>query len=258
MDKLVVIVFDVDQAKAFEALRGLKQLDSDGEISLYRADIVVKTPEGLSRVTPREEDQRGIAWIGGGAAVGALIGLLGGPVGAAIGAGVGAVAGSIGDVESSGVTDEFVQDVLDALTPGKVAVIADLEEGWTTPLDVRMEELGGVVLRRARSVVKITQHDHDVAAHQAEVDQLKAERQQARADGIAKIDAKIDQARAKLEAAIERRRTNMRANEDERDARIKALEARARQAKGEIRRRQEARIVELRRDYKEAAARAES
>jgi len=50
-----------------------------------------------------------------------------------------------------GVTDEFVSDVTAALTPGKVAVVADISEEWVTPLDMRVEQIGGVVFRRARS-----------------------------------------------------------------------------------------------------------
>ena len=65
-------------------------------------------------------------------------------------------------------------------------MIADIDEDWATPVDTRMEQLGGVVFRRIRSVVTDTQDDRNAAAHRAEMDQLKAERQQARADRLAK------------------------------------------------------------------------
>jgi hypothetical protein len=152
------------------------------------------------------------------------------------------------------VTDEFVDDVNTAMTAGKFAVVADVSEDWVTPLDTRMEEIGGVVFRRTRSEVKRIHHDRDVAAHRAEMAQLKAERAQARSDRQAKIDATIDALRKKLEDAIERDHCKMRFRQNQRDARIQVLKAKADQSQGEIRRRQEARIAEVRRDYEEKPA----
>jgi len=141
--------------------------------------------------------------------LGALVGLLGGPAGVLVGATAGAVIGTITDMEESGVTDEFVNDVTTTLSPGKAALVADISEERVTPLDARMEQIGGVVFRRARTLVQDTQDDRDTAAHRAEIEQLKAERAQARSDRLAKIDATIDHVRAKLEAAIERKRVKM-------------------------------------------------
>jgi len=253
MEKLIVVVFDNNEPRAFEGLRALQELDREGEISIYDAQVIVKTPGGPVRVIQNKDELAG-PFIAGGTTAGALIGLLGGPVGALIGGAAGAVAGSIGDMEETGVTDEFVRDVSMVLTPGKVALVADIDEDWVTPLDTRMEQLGGVVFRRIRTIEKHTQDDRDAAAHQAEMDELKAERKQARADRLAKIDARIDHVRAKLEAAIERKRAKMHAREQEREARIEAMQSKANQAKGEIRRRQEARIAAVRREYTEKAA----
>jgi uncharacterized membrane protein len=253
MEKLIVVVFGDNEPKALEGLRVLHELDREGEISIYDAQMIVKTPNGPVR-TIKNEDKVAVPLIAGGTAVGALIGLLGGPVGAAIGAAAGAVVGSIGDAEETGITDEFVYDVSLALTPGKVAMVADIDEGWVTPLDTRMEQIGGVVFRRVRTLVEHTQDDRDAAAHKAEMEELKAERQHARADRLAKIDARIDHLRAKMEAAIERKRAKMRAREQEREARVKALQAKANQSAGEIRRRQEDRIAAIRHEYAEKAA----
>jgi predicted nuclease with TOPRIM domain len=133
-------------------------------------------------------------------------------------------------------------------------LVADISEERMTPLDVRMEQLGGVVFRRARTLVQNTEDDRDAAAHRADMEQLKAERAQARADRLAKIDAKIDNLRVKLENAIERKCVKMQMRQKQREAKIQALRAKADQSEGEIRGRQEARIADLRRDYAEMAA----
>jgi uncharacterized membrane protein len=252
MEKMIVVVFD-NESKAFDGLLALSELDREGEISIYAEQVVVKEPGGTVRLIDNP-DVSSFPTIGGGAAVGALIGLLGGPVGALVGAAAGAAIGTLTDVEESGVTNEFIDDVTRTLTHGKAALVADISEERMTPLDVRMEQLGGVVFRRARTLVQNTEDDRDAAAHRADMEQLKAERAQARADRLAKIDAKIDHLRAKLENAIERKRLRMQMRQQEREARIQALKTKADRSEGEIRRRQEARIAELRCDYAESRA----
>lgn len=256
MEKMIVVVFD-SEAKATEGSRLLWELDGEGEISVYAVEIVAKEPSGPLRVIENTDVLSG-PMLAGGTVVGALVGLLGGPIGTLIGAATGALIGSIGavaeDAAKAGVTDEFVKEITTALTPGKAAVVADISEEWMTPLDTRMEQLGGVVFRRPRTLVKDTQDDRDAAAHQAEMEQLKVERAKARSDRLAKIDAKIDDLRAKLAAAIERKRLKMQFSQQVREAKIQALQAKADQAKGEVRRRQEARIAELRRDYADKVA----
>ena len=257
MEKLLVVVFD-NEVKALEGSRLLWELDSEGEISVHTLQTVAKEPSGSLRVIDDTEVAR-FPMVAGGTAVGALIGLLGGPVGAVFGAAAGAMIGITGSIVEeageAGVTDEFVHDVTTALTPGKVALVADISEEWMALLDTRMERIGGLVFRRTRTLVKDIQEDRHAAAHRAEMEQLKAERAQARADRLAKIDAKIDHLRLKLENTIERKRAKMQLRQQQRDAKIQALQRKADQSDGEIRRRREARIAELRGDYAERAAR---
>ena len=67
-----------------------------------------------------------------GTSLGGLIGLLGGPVGVAVGAVSGLALGAISDVGHARVGADYVEEVSTSLTPGKVAVVAEIEEGWTT------------------------------------------------------------------------------------------------------------------------------
>ena len=249
MEKLIVIVFN-DQINALAGYEALRQLDSDGAIFIFDARIIAKEPSGEIRYIDNTNTLTAPV-IGGTSAVGILIGLLGGPLGALIGGVTGAVIASIADLHHAGVTDEFVNDVNMALTPGKFAVVADISEEWLSPLDKRIEEIGGVVFRRARADVKRTHHDHDVAAHRAEMDQLKAERAQARSERLSKIDARIDALRKKMQEALERHHRDMLVRQNQRDARIHALQAKANHSHGEMRRRSDARIAEVRRDYEE-------
>jgi uncharacterized membrane protein len=234
-------------------LQALRALDKEGQISIYESRLIAKDQDGAVHMLDTADNQS-VPMIAGGTGVGALVGLLGGPVGMVVGAVAGALISSIGDLKDVGVTDEFVGDITLALTPGKAAVVADIVEEWMTPLDTRMERIGGVVFRRARSFVKTSQDDRDAAAHQAEMEELKAERARAKADRLDKIDARIDHLRTKLENATERKRVKMRLNEQQREAKIQELQEAARQADGEVRRRKEAQLADLRRDYEEKVA----
>jgi uncharacterized membrane protein len=251
VEKLIVVVFD-NETKALEGMQVLRDLEKEGQISVYESQALAKDRDGVARPFDSADNQS-VPLIAGGTAVGALLGLLGGPVCMLVGATAGAVAGSIGDLVDVGVTDEFVRDITTALTPGKAAVVADIVEEWMTPLDTRMENIGGVVFRREREAVKTSQDDRDAAAYRAEMEQLQVERAQARSGRIGKMDARIDHLRTKLENAIERRRTKMRLREQQREAKIEALETEAKHLEGENRRRQEARIALLQRTYEEKA-----
>ena len=65
------------------------------------------------------------------------------------GAAGGALGGWFADLYNLGVDAEFLDDVARVMTPGKYAVVAEVAEGWTAPVDARMEALGGTVFRRS-------------------------------------------------------------------------------------------------------------
>ncbi len=98
--------------------------------------------------------------------IGALLGALAGPIGAAAGAsiaagaaaGVGAaVGGTIGltaDAVKSGEHEEAAYQSAFVLKNGQSAVIAEVSEDWTTPIDTAMSRIGGRVFRRAKGDIR--------------------------------------------------------------------------------------------------------
>src|SRR5271166_1764323 len=194
MEKMLAVIFD-DESKAYEGSHALKQLDAEGSMTIYAEAVIKKNADGT--VTVKQVDDGFPIGTVGGTAIGSLIGLLGGPVGVGIGAVTGALAGSLGDLGAAGVDAEFLDDVGAALTRGKSAVIADISEEWVTPVDTRMEALGGAVIRTARRSVEADQREREIAELRAEIDQLKTEHARAQADRKAKIQAKIDKLNAK-------------------------------------------------------------
>ena len=197
MERMLVVVFD-NEKRAYEGRSALTQLQKDGSITIYAGAVVAKHADGT--VDVKQLDDFGPAGTLGGTAVGSLIGLLGGPVGMAVGAASGLALGTIYDVETARVGSDFLDDVSKTLTPNKVAVVAEVEEEWTTPVDTRMEQLGGTVFRRALWQVEEQTRREEIAAMKADLAQFKSEAAKAHADRKAKLEKKIYELAAKIDA----------------------------------------------------------
>jgi uncharacterized membrane protein len=255
MEKMIVVVFD-DGKKAYEGSRALKQLDMEGSISVHAEAVVQKNTEGVVSVK-HEEDDFPVRTLGG-TAIGSLIGLLGGPVGLGIGAVAGTVAGSLADLNFAGVNADFLDDASAILAPGKYAVVADISEEWVTPVDTRMESLGGVVFRAARKKVEDDQSAREEAELRSEIEALKAEHARAHAERKAKLQAKIDDLNAKLQKKAEQHKARSEQMRREFEAKVQALQEKAAKAQGDAKAAINARITQLREEYERSETKARS
>jgi uncharacterized membrane protein len=224
MDRMLVVVFDTEK-KAYEGKKALSQLEGEGSIVVYAYAVVGRNADGTTLL--RQSDDPGPLGTLVGTSVGALIGLLGGPVGLAVGATVGLVTGGTVDLNNARIGEDFVDDVRQQLQPNKFAVVADIQEDWTTPVDTRMEAIGGTVYRRALSEVKDTVDDEDVAAMKADLAQMKAEHAKAHADRKAKLQEKINQLDSKIQAQLEKFKQRRQAAEAQAKAKVEVLKAKA-------------------------------
>ncbi len=206
MERMLVVVFD-NEKKAFEGRSALRQLEAENSLTIYEGAVIVKHADGT--VSVKQLDDSGPIGMLTGTAVGGLIGLLGGPVGLAIGAASGLTVGAFYDADTLRLGEDFVDDVSKSLTPNKVAVVAEVEEAWTIPVDARMEALGGTVFRRALWAVQEQVRREENAAMKADLTQFKSELSKAHADRKAKLQKKIGELEAKIDAqekkAIDRR-----------------------------------------------------
>src|SRR5260370_33750533 len=145
MDRMIVVVFD-NEVKAYEGKRTLLQLDNEGSISVYAYAVLVKHADGSATV--KQGDDSGPLGTLVGTSLGSLIGLLGGPAGLAIGATAGFAAGGAADLNNARIGDDFIDDITKTLLPNRVAVVAEIDEDWTTPVDTAREAVGGRCDRR--------------------------------------------------------------------------------------------------------------
>ena len=197
MERMVVVVFD-NEKEAYQGQSEVRKLEQEGSINIYDGAVVVKHADGT--VSVKDLDPAWPLGMLSGSAVGGLIGLLGGPAGVAIGATSGLALGAIYDADTSRVGIDFVDDVSNALAPNKVAIVAQVEEEWTTPLDTRMEAIGGTVFRRALWQVEEQVRREEIGAMKADLNLFKSEISKASAERKAKLQKKVDQLEAKIDA----------------------------------------------------------
>jgi uncharacterized membrane protein len=224
MDRMLVVVFDSEN-KAYEGKKALSQLESEGSIAVYAYAVIGKNPDGTT--TLKQGDDPGPLGTLVGTALGSLIGLIAGPVGFAIGAGAGLIAGGMVDLNNARVGEDFIDDVRQELQPNRFAVVAEIQEDWTTPVDNRMEAIGGKVYRRALSEVEQTLHDENVAAMKADLAELNAEHTKAQADRKAKLQEKINALDSKIQAQLEKAKKQREAAERQAKAKVEILKAKA-------------------------------
>ena len=145
MKRMLVVIFDSED-KAYEGARALETLSEESMIAVYDDVVVKKDGDGTTTtvVKTHDTDPQGTM---GGTAVGSLIGLLGGPIGLAVGATTGFVLGAAADVARARLGRHFVREVADALGPGHTALVAEIDEEDTDPVDGRMRALGGSIFR---------------------------------------------------------------------------------------------------------------
>ncbi len=249
MERMLVVVFN-DEPKTYEGAHALNLLDAEGSIAIHAEAVIKKNADGTVTIK-QSEDDFSVRTLGG-TAIGSLIGLLEGPVGLAVGATAGLLAGSIGDLHAAGVDAEFVDEAAATLSPGKCAVIADVSEEWVTPVDTRMEALGGTVFRKARKNVEDDERARDVAELRADIDQLKAEAAHAHGERKAKLQARIDKLNAELQAKLDQAKQRADQIKSETEAKVKALQNKAEKTQGEIKATFDARVKRIRDDHEES------
>ncbi|MGB8266939.1 MAG: hypothetical protein WCE44_11480 [Candidatus Velthaea sp.] len=162
MDNYIAVVFDTD-AEAADGLHALWNLDAAGDITVHGAAVIHRDSLGFIDVATKQTDPGLRTALGIG--IGALLGALAGPIGAAAGttiavgtgAGIGAATGGLvgltADAVKSGEHETAAFESGFVLNPGQSAVVAEVSEDWTTPIDTAMARLGGIVFRRKKGDV---------------------------------------------------------------------------------------------------------
>ena len=161
-NRVIVAMFQT-QNQAYDAAAAMQRLDDDGMIELKRGAIATKDAKG--NLTIPDSKHVGSAWgLLGGGLIGAVLGAMLGPAavaagatasvaasaataGAAVGTLGGGAMGSLVDLSEFGLSTEFIDEVTTQLYPGDTALIVEVSEGSTEPIDRIVSRYGGRIYR---------------------------------------------------------------------------------------------------------------
>jgi uncharacterized membrane protein len=246
MNKMLVAVFD-NENKAFEGLSALKELHKKGDITLYATAVISKNENGELHLNTAAD--QGPIGTSTGLVAGSLIGLLGGPVGFAIGAATGSFAGLVFDVSTDDINTGFVDEVSAALKKGTIAVVAEIDETWTVPIDTRLTALNAMVFRRLRDEVAEDQLARESEAIAAELKTLKQELKDAREEDKAAIKSAISKLQNKAQATNELAKRKLQETRNQFDAKVNAMQEQMKHARERRKAKIEKRINEVKQEY---------
>jgi uncharacterized membrane protein len=142
MSQLIVVSFD-DMEQAGQVLAALKKQQSQGNVKIEDAAVIVKDESG--KVDVKNQASSGTKWgaFGGGVLGVLLTGLFFPVAGLVAGVAAGAL---IGKSLNLGVDKKFVQDVTEALKPGNSALFV-IGSGNPAAVRATFEPFKGTVLQ---------------------------------------------------------------------------------------------------------------
>jgi hypothetical protein len=245
MNKIVVAIFNNEMGAA-QALRTLAELHFDGQISVFGTTVFGKNSDGSISVKQMDSDH-GLVTVGS-ALVGGLIGAFAGPAGVLAGMALGGLGGSLVDLEDAGIDARFADEVSAALAPGKVALLADIQEEWTAPVDEAITAAGGIIFRRNKADITDEQWLRDVTAFEAELEALEAESKTAAAEDKAKLQQHIDAVKKKIADTQSAWSQKLDKAKEDVEAKVKALQAQVKTANDARKDKINARIESLKAD----------
>jgi uncharacterized membrane protein len=193
----VIVVSFEDDPNAYEAMTSLKELDSQHQVDLAAAAIIVRHEDGQLEIKD-EVAEHGVTGTASGGILGLLIGVLFGPFGVLIGGATGLLIGSLFDLDDDDDTESVLTDISRFARVGHTTLLAEVSEPSTAVIDTAMSQLGGDVLRRAAADVEAEIAAAEEAQKAAKREARKVLREQRLAKQKADIHAKIEALKAKL------------------------------------------------------------
>lgn len=254
MNKIIVAVFN-QETEAAKLLNSLSELHLDGRISVYGTTVFAKDADG--KISVKQLDGGSSAATLTGLLFGGLVGALAGPVGLLAGMALGGLGGSLVDLEDAGIDARFADEVAKVLTPGKVAVLADIQEEWTAPLDEAVAAAGGLLYRCNKADIADIQWQRDLAAYNAELDALEAELKTAAAEDKAKLQQHIADVKQKIADIQSAWQGKWKKAKQDAEAKLKTLQAQREAASAERKAKIDARIDAVKADLAERGSKLE-
>lgn len=247
MNKMIIAVFNTEE-KAYEGLASIKELHNNDDLTVYATAVIDKNENGEVKI--KQLSDKGPIGTTVGAVCGALIGLVAGPAGVVVGASAGMFGGLYFDVDNANVNATFLEEVSEALSEGKTAVVADVSEHWVTPVDAKLEKLDAIVYRRIRSEVAEDQFNRELDELNNEFTELEQELEKSNDEMKENVHKKMDAAREKSAALKSLIDSKIISLKTETEAKTKVLDSEIKKANEKRKNKLEEQKVALKNNFK--------
>lgn len=144
MTNILIASFS-DEAQAVEASHKLTELESYGDLTVYEMAMVRKNLDGKIEAI-KTETRDGMGTLSG-MTIGTLVGALAGPVGMLLGMFTGTLTGAAIESDFYNFSGDFGKDYADKMTPGTVAILAEVDEISSLFVDKALLPLGATITR---------------------------------------------------------------------------------------------------------------
>jgi uncharacterized membrane protein len=146
--ELIVAAFQ-DENGAEEALQELRQAKKERLIGIQDAAVIRRDANDKVHIKDVRDVGGGKGAVAG-AVIGTAIALLSGPAGIVLGGAVGALVGGLtAKAVDTGLPNDRLKELSEALKPGTSAIVAVIEHRWVTDIEEAMAEAGAAVMREA-------------------------------------------------------------------------------------------------------------
>ena len=230
MNELLVAVFDTEDA-AIKGMQTLTDLHQEGGLSLYASALIARGRDG--NIAVKQQSEPAPLGTAIGLLTGGIVGILGGPAGSAVGASLGGYIGLLADWARFGVDLKFLDDVGKALNGGKAAVLAEIEESWTSILEPRLREQGGVVFRRFRTDIVEDQLLLESNALQQKLEVLKHDLASTNDSNRAALQKSVQDIKQQFDKIRDRAKAEINRKKIETDLKLAAFVGRPKQRRRE-------------------------
>lgn len=206
MQNVLTAIFNVE-SEGFQAFKEIQDGLAAEQYFIPQMALVKKNYGYLQTLDSYESPLVTDGQTFSGGLFGSLIGILGGPIGMLLGGTTGALIGATGDAATSEAATTMLDNVVEKLTDGTVAIVALVNEEKEADLDAVLTKFDAIVMRRdvafvAEEVAEAKRLELEVQNQVRE--QWKADKKKELAakgqEFQASVQAKIDQAKADFEA----------------------------------------------------------
>jgi uncharacterized membrane protein len=257
MEKVVFVSFEKEK-QADDGAWALCELHHVDGITLYWSAVIAKGSDG--KIIVRQHTVEHPNATVGGLLIHSLLGLFG-PAAVAVDPGSGALLGAAIEAAKAGITTQFIRSIQNELASGKTGIIAEVDEEWESPLDARMEALGGTVFRQTRIQLEDAFFEKEIEAQQAELAKLESEKlanaeakeKQKSAERNAKLQAKIDATRRKIQQKEEQLNERIQSVTDEGEGKVALIQGQKTNANEEAQAQLDRRLKNIRAEYQSRA-----